>query len=367
MGSAFIEYFGRDLLIVEGMQDSFRVFPKGALTILDLSQWKFSWNGTEEEVLPNDGIVSLPKLFSTNAKLHLTNPSFEPIVVEVKANPAFVWFLRLRRKSVENVKIFSLNSGNFRETAKNNRECLQIHLRNLLAKKGKISDETEIRELSRKQPEFNSMENAYPQGYSSVAEEKQAEEVKNPPKYHGSSVKIDGVVLDARNHKPLSGATVLIGNMQSTLTGDDGSFAFHGTLGRLIEVSVYLDGYCSISLKHRVGFRSGSLTLSLKPSLTRFEGLVADSLTGKAIKGAKLSILEKEILSDGYGCFAVKGISPNWYQVSCRAPGYMDAVEVLYVKSPQTRKTILLQPLEGGGITEESAKDEPDSEEDLGS
>ncbi|MFZ2956654.1 MAG: carboxypeptidase regulatory-like domain-containing protein [Candidatus Ozemobacteraceae bacterium] len=175
----------------------------------------------------------------------------------------------------------------------------------------------------------------------------------------GNEVLVTGYVIDESTQKRLEGATILAGTINQT-TDRNGYFRVCGLPNQLLEFTVYCDGYETRSLRHRVRRGSGALVLSLKERLGLLEGRIEDISCERGIRGALVEIDGRTIRTDSDGTFRVSGLQPTWHQVTVRAKGYMDTVELVFVKSPSAHRVIRLR-----GKSEEKAAspaDETDKE-----
>jgi len=99
-------------------------------------------------------------------------------------------------------------------------------------------------------------------------------------------------------------------------------------------------------LRHRTGYRSGPLKLSLKPVLTTVSGKMLHSESGAPLGKVLVKIGTRATRTDSDGNFAFKGVKPGYHQLSCFARGFMEAHEIIHVgPEPVNDLTVKLRPV----------------------
>lgn len=165
-----------------------------------------------------------------------------------------------------------------------------------------------------------------------------------PAVSRAGQVQVTGRVLDARTRLGVGGATILMGDRDFT-TGPDGRFSVALAAGQPAVLTVYGEGYEPLFWRGRPPSAEGELRLALSPLHSTMEGRIVDFETGDPVPQAVVQVSNRQVRTGPDGRFAVPRLLPTYHQVTCRAPGYMDAVEVIYVSGRQDRKEIRLRSL----------------------
>jgi hypothetical protein len=166
---------------------------------------------------------------------------------------------------------------------------------------------------------------------------------------------IKGAVTDASNGQPLSGATITVtGSFNgSAITGVDGSFIITNITPGSVTVTASKAGYYAVSGTGTVT-AGGNLffnpQLSTTPPIATtgsLTGKVVDGSTNLPIQGATISIAGgPSITADAQGIFLINDITPNTYQVSISATGYISQTYQVMIMADVTTdmQTIHLSP-----------------------
>lgn len=153
-----------------------------------------------------------------------------------------------------------------------------------------------------------------------------------------------GTVIHGLTRKGIAGATVLAG-VRQVVTDPDGRFVISKVREPILEMTIYCEGYETLSIKHRVGYKPGPLLLALKPLQASLEGRVEDAENGQPIAGAILAIGDLTVKTDAAGAFKVAQLPFTYHQIGCQARGYMDIMELVLLEAPETFKVLRLNRL----------------------
>ncbi|MEW6712451.1 MAG: hypothetical protein AB1403_21725, partial [Candidatus Riflebacteria bacterium] len=152
--------------------------------------------------------------------------------------------------------------------------------------------------------------------------------------------RITGMVCDSITGNPLEGAMLAVDG-KNQIIGKNGRFSITQPLNKIIELTLYCEGYKPLQLKHRVGYRTSELSLRLKPEMTNFSGVIVCSDTGAKVSGALIRLGEKATRSNSDGSFQIRGIRPGYHQISCFSKTFLEAHEIVFVNSDQKKPFVL--------------------------
>ncbi|MEW6418767.1 MAG: carboxypeptidase regulatory-like domain-containing protein, partial [Nitrospirota bacterium] len=166
---------------------------------------------------------------------------------------------------------------------------------------------------------------------------------------------IKGTATDTSNGQPLEGVTITVtGSFNgSTTTGTDGSFIFTDVTPGNVTITASKTGYYSVTGTGTVVaggtlFFNPQLNTQPPPATTgNLTGKVFDGVTNTPIQGAIVSLSGGPSTStDIQGLFLIQDISPNIYQVTISASGYVSqSYQVMITAGVTTDLQIYLTPL----------------------
>lgn len=384
IGRAFIDYFGTNLLILEINADGVKIHPKGTLDKLSLAGWSFSWNGRDWAPIPEEGKISFPDRFFSGIALSLENPEYTRLQpIEITAAPS-LFFLPLRK----NMTRFRerMHHGLGLSEGGSERLRLQAHLASLRSrlrqrqadKAGHSKTLAEPAPLTTCSIQPRSAPPKIPTSSSLLPKRRQKppattarstaldEAIERiiatppPPGTPGGQrsqpaapldaslpgfINVSGIILDHNTRQGLGGATLLAGNRDFTTT-PDGRFAFVWPRHQPLSLTVYAEGYEPLSWSgpSRQASDLQNLTIALRPVNCSLEGRVVDYHTGRPIPRATVKIAHSQTQSKTDGSFRFANLAPTYHLLSCLAPGYMEAAEVIFVSPQSPPREIRLRP-----------------------
>jgi uncharacterized protein YkwD len=130
-----------------------------------------------------------------------------------------------------------------------------------------------------------------------------------------ATVTFSGVVQDATTKAPVAGAKVTIGGV-STTTGTNGQYSVTLAAGKTFHATVVAPGYLGVVLDISAGGAllsgnlhwdfAGAYGLKALGNLTAvLSGVIRDSQTGAAVRGAALAAPGKEVIADSTGHYQI--------------------------------------------------------------
>ncbi len=361
IGSSIIEYLGSNCLLLVFDGKSGRIRTKGTLKPVEINGWQYSFNRKNWYAVDPEGSF-IPDFRSGNIQnIYFMNENYvQTGSYELREGLASAGMIKIQKK-YRSGEVFSQKrpvAG--KENLEKSREALRIRLKELGLSERKA--ETDLQK-QKTEPETISMnapsageQKALRDAIGSPAAEMPVSEnlseiCEEPPAAVSDNQKsqpdtgYDGVVIDAVTGSPVRGASVLIATRQLT-TDENGKFFFSSGSGEVLDVTVYSEGYEALSLRHRTGYRSGPLKLSLKPVLTTVSGKMLHSESGAPLGKVLVKIGTRATRTDSDGNFIFKGVKPGYHQLSCFARGFMEAHEIIHVGSePVNDLAVKLRPV----------------------
>lgn len=163
---------------------------------------------------------------------------------------------------------------------------------------------------------------------------------------------LEGQVLGP-DGKGVGKATVKIGSSppRTTLTEDDGTFAYDKLLGRSYTLSA-TSGDLVGSLEFNLTAKSGPAVIHLAAGVSIDVTVVDES--AKPIAGASVHEGGEEdpvVVTDEKGTAKLKGIKPGWISIDASAPGYAPAKTVTTVGSSGGTGTVQLTLRKGNAVS----------------
>jgi len=150
-----------------------------------------------------------------------------------------------------------------------------------------------------------------------------------------------GRIVDALTGKPMPSATLIADHNPIELNAD-AEFRVRAQ-GTHAELTAYADGYLTLHMKQPIGRGGEPVTIKLKPQTACLRGVVRDTDNRLPIAGARVRVGNNTVMSDAQGRYVVAGVAPTWHQVECSAPGFMNAIEVLYVTGPTLQRDLTIR------------------------
>ena len=342
IGQGISDYFSSNMLILKKSEEQIEIVAKGSLKKLDLDEFEASWDGENWCKLPESAQILLQSNENLLLNIHFRHATFLQVgPVEIPRIGAATVFVKLRRNYQTFVKTKLEEFSNKRsvidesEMVRIRERLAQLKKRNLQNDHQMIAKDSNNPELENKaQLQFSKPDRAD----RSTAVEKRIETVKNLPGHDNEtkSVQVSGKITDAIDGKPLEGALLVCDGKSQQITAD-GTFSISAFKHQVIEFTVYCEGYSPLQMKHRVGYRAGSLKLRLKPEMAVFSGIARCADTNLPINQAVIKLGDKTTRTASDGSFQLKGIRPGYHQISCFARNYLEAHEIVFVAVSQTR------------------------------
>lgn len=324
---ALIDYLGNNLLILSFDGESAVVRAKGAMQPLKIENWTYSTNRSDWYQIDRNGIV-IPD-FSSNGMVTVffrRNDYLDAGPILLNSMRKAVFMIKLKRDYA------TMNS-----TKQLQQPAIQ-HVdseeeRNIIRKRL-----AQIRQRKDQPPEKPKVEKA-PEPV--IKKEPVVEKSETATKINT----FEGIIIDAITQKPIQGAIVITEARQYT-ADHRGQFTFESEPHKIIDVTAYSEGYEAIKIRHRVGYRSGPLTLRLKPVLTEFYGRVISIYDNLPVSGAVVRVGNRATRSGSDGSFSFKRLKPGYHQISVFAQDYMEAHEIVHTDPKiKQEKTLILKPI----------------------
>ncbi len=359
VGGSIIEYLGSNCLLLVFDGKAGRMKTKGTLRPLDINGWQYSFNrknwyavDPEGNFIPDFRTEKIQNIYFMNENYVQTGS------YELREGLASAGMIKIQKKYrsaeplLQKQPLIKVAAGPGNEQG---RDALRNRLKELGMPEQKAEPGLQNRQnVSEKLPEMNSADfSGQPvvAAADSVKEPENTSEIcEEPPvgadrQKSSTNATYEGAVSDAVTGTPVKGASVLIATKQLT-TDENGRFYFNAGSDEVLDVTVYSEGYDALSLRHRTGYRSGPLKLSLNPVLTTVSGKMLHSESGNPLGKVLVKIGTRATRTDSEGNFAFKGIKPGYHQLSCFARGFMEAHEIIHVgNGPLSGLAVKLRPV----------------------
>ncbi len=361
VGSSIIEYLGSNCLLLVFDGKSGRIRTKGTLKPVEINGWQYSFNRKNwYEVDPEGNFI--PDFRSGKIQnIYFMNENYvQTGSYELREGLASAGMIKIQKK-YRSGEIYSQSRPvTEKEGLVKSREALRNRLKELALPERKAEPDVQNRRNEAEaMPKNDSaadeqkalretigrpvVEEPATENLSEICEEPPAAVTDNPKT--SPDEKYEGAVLDAVTGSPVKGASVLIATRQLT-TDENGKFFFSSGSGEVLDVTVYSEGYEALSLRHRTGYRSGPLKLSLKPVLTTVSGKMLHSESGEPVGKVLVKIGTRATRTDSEGNFSFKGVKSGYHQLSCFARGFMEAHEIIHVgNEPVDDLAVKLRPV----------------------
>jgi len=369
VGSSIVEYLGSNclLLVFDGKSGSIRA--KGTTRPLEVNGWNYSFNrknwyavDPKGNFIPDFRAAKIQNIYFMNEN-YVQTGSYE--LQEGVASAGMIKIQKKYRAAEPSSQNRPAASVAEKENLAKGREALRNRLKELGMPERKIepvrhdhqdtaetSPEMNLTDASgqpgtaidkasfSEQPVRSDAGRTAPENTSEICEEPAADQRKNV-----ANEAYEGAVIDAVTGNPVKGASVLIATKQLT-TDENGRFYFNSISDEVLDVTVYSEGYEALSLRHRTGYRSGPLKLSLRPVLTNVSGKILHSESGASLGKVLVKIGTRATRTDAEGNFNFKGVKPGYHQLSCFARGFMEAHEIIHVgNGPVNDLAVKLRPV----------------------
>jgi len=371
IGGSIIEYLGSNCLLVVFDGKSGRIKTKGTLKPLSVNGWQYSFNrknwyavSPEGNFIPDFRSGSVQNIYFMNENYVQTGS------YELRDGLASAGMIKIQKKyrsreTLPQARTAALIAS--KENLENGREALRSRLKELGMPEQKVeSGLLNSKNASDKLPETTLpdaanrsdgtiVKTSFPEKFvradECVAASENTSEICEEPSVAAAQQKTssnetyEGAVYDAVTGTPVKGASVLIATRQLT-TDENGKFYFSSGSDEVLDVTVYSEGYDALSLRHRTGYRSGPLKLSLNPVLTSVSGKILHSESANPLGKVLVKIGARATRTDSDGNFAFKGIKPGYHQLSCFVRGFMEAHEIIHVgNEPLSDLAVKLRPV----------------------
>jgi len=369
VGSSIVEYLGSNCLLVvfDGKSGSIRA--KGTTRQLEVSGWNYSFNRKNWYAVDPKGNF-IPDFRTANVQnIYFMNENYvQTGSYELREGVASAGMIKIQKKyraAEPSPQNRTAASADAKENLVKGREALRNRLKELGMPERKIEPVrydrkdvavtlSEVNQTdassqpgaaisqmsSSEQPVRLDEGRTTPENTSEICEEPAVDQRKN-----FANEAYEGAVLDAVTGNPVKGASVLIATKQLT-TDENGRFSFTSVADEVLDVTVYSEGYEALSLRHRTGYRSGPLKLSLRPVLTNVSGKILHSESAASLGKVLVKIGTRATRTDAEGNFIFKGVKPGYHQLSCFARGFMEAHEIIHVgNGPVNDLAVKLRPV----------------------
>jgi len=370
IASAIIEYLSNNLLLIFYNGKSIKVSGKGASHEVNTNDWTYSFDSIKWHKLPENGEIEAHFDSRKVCRIFFRNEIY------INSGPIRLYD---QTPTVASIKLQKNLSASARAAitkdqplpvAESERERLRkrlAELRNAKILTGKPAEENrepakpEAIEPEMNKPDIIKIEPALTLKAEPVVKISKQLEIKTADKPAEESVnnkhlpdnqilpegatRYEARIFDALSGKKLAGAMLITGTSQISADAD-GKMYFNARPDSIIELTAYCEGYETLQMKHRTGYRPGPLVLSLKPVLTSFSGRIICEETGQPIAKGLIKLGDRATRSDENGNFTIKTLPGGYHQLSCFADRYMEAHEIVYVeKNAGSPFQLVLKPI----------------------
>ncbi|GAB4272809.1 MAG: hypothetical protein Kow0029_11890 [Candidatus Rifleibacteriota bacterium] len=359
------DYFSSNILILSNEGSDLRIIAKGVTKDIDASLFEVSFDSKTWYAVPEDGVFRGLRENVQNLRLHIKHPHFlEMEGINIPPVRDSTIFVKLRRNYARYVKD-NLMMLDRKEPLKDQTEILSIKKRLAqLIRSRNLHIDKKVVEIPKEdilshvpkgkqvlKAEENSetqvaLVNAAPQKDTVLfSEEKSTTAIAEPEKIEPKtlkfkSVNVTGTLRDALSGEPIANAMLLVDGKSQPVDAS-GRFSFYSELHKIVEITAYSEGYSVLKMKHRVGYKSSSVNITLKPQLTYFSGRVVSYSTAQPVSQALIRIGNKATRTSADGRFTIRGIRPGYHQLSCFARNFLEAHEIVFIEDSQTKEFVL--------------------------
>jgi hypothetical protein len=345
IGSAIIDYLGSNLLILKYDGNDARLYAKGALQELNVTEWSYSFNRRDWYQIGKDGEL-LPEFKAGRlGSVLFKHPSYReagPIMLKEKI--ASIGMIKLQRNYADftSSRVFTKKNDSTpdseEERARIRSRLAQIRERlesrpaadrpRVIERHASaVANVAATSDVSRGS-DRPAIKTAYLNEHSEAAD--QGEETYEQHSHAEGSATYEGRVVDALSSEALKGAVVIISSRQYT-ADDHGKFSFAAAPNSIVDLTAYSEGYEVLKIRHRAGYRAGPLTLTLKPVFVSCAGQVTSFVDDRPVARALVKIGNRATRTSSDGRFALKGVKPGFHQISVFARDYMEAHEISHI------------------------------------
>ena len=360
IGSALIDYLGSNLLILKYDGTGARLFSKGALHSLNVSEWSYSFNRRDWYQIGKDGEL-LPEFNSGRmVSVFFKHPSYrEAGPVLVKENVSSIGMIKLQRNYADfsSNRVLVRKSSNVPDSEEE-RERIRTRLAQIRDrfqnKKPSVAEPmVDIAKMSADSRADSPVKAELPEEINRsreiMCEDSEAvvssSVTQDKASNNADVVSYDGRVVDALSGEALKNAVVIIASRQYTADAH-GKFSFTATSHSILDLTAYSEGYEVLKIRHRAGYRAGPLTLSLKPVFASCTGRVTSFADERPVARALVKIGNRATRTSADGKFALKGVRPGFHQISVFARDYMEAHEISHIGTePDQEINMRLRPM----------------------
>ncbi|MBU1109502.1 MAG: hypothetical protein KKB51_22665 [Candidatus Riflebacteria bacterium] len=339
IGSAFIDYFGSNLLIMNFDGKVARLYPKGAIHKLKVEEWNYSFNRRDWYQIGKDGLIEPDFTTGKAGSIFFRNSSYrEAGPMLIKANNPSIGMIKLQRNYADfaNKRLLAQNSDS-KNDSDEERERIRTRLSQIKERnQHKHSNDLWMRENTDKVVRVAKPEQAQiipdPVVTISRTDKALADEGLDEMSKDSMLTTYQGRVVDALNGEPLKGAVIITATKQYT-ADKDGFFSFAAIPRTVVDLTAYTENYEALKIRHRAGYRNGPLILSLKPVFASCHGTVTNLNNGNPVGKALVKIGNRATRTSADGCFALKGVRPGFHQISVFARDFMEAHEIAHISA----------------------------------
>lgn len=185
---------------------------------------------------------------------------------------------------------------------------------------------------------------------------------------------LSGIVINAANSLPISGAFVDLGNGSSASTDTSGEFVIAAVERGDYRVTVSAGGY--VTQAYFIGYVAGAsgnigvfalypATVTSSPSSLSLETLVIDSVTGLPLPGVTITVAETgtTVTTSIDGRALIDGLTQQSFNLAVSAFGYQQVVHSVQVSGfGSAFTTVMLSPVGDGSVTSTLSGTVTDSE-----
>lgn len=340
IGSAMTDYLGSNLLIVKFDGKSGQLLTKGAINEIKLADWNYSNNRRDWFQIGKNGLLEPEFNGDRIGSLFFKHPSYsEAGPIMLKENVPSIGMIKLQRNYADFARNrFNADVDKTKADSGDEKERIRQRLAQLLERSQlKKTDESRMAwakaDTQSKNIEVADEGSAGNLKNEFISENTAAIETPafcNAKDQEAADAVYEAIIVDALNKEPLRGAVLIIASRQYT-ADNEGKVRFTADNKTVVDLTAYSEGYEALKIRHRVGYRNGPVTFSLKPVFSSCAGKITSFPGDRPIARALIKIGSRATRSSTDGHFAVKGIRPGYHQISVFAENYLEAHEITHI------------------------------------
>ncbi len=151
-------------------------------------------------------------------------------------------------------------------------------------------------------------------------------------------------VQDSLTRRGLAGVRVSVGGRVYQTDGSGKCQVTELPDGRIAEIFAAKEGYRKLSLRQKIGGRSG-MRFFLRPILSSLKLKIVSSVDGSPLEGVKAAIGARVGKSGQDGALIIKPLKPGYHELKLSGSGILESEELVFVEHSATSLTLRAHPI----------------------